>query len=62
MVLLLGFVTLLVAMTIWGRVQRDRRERRRILSVVDERPDFRQTSQDLFSGPFADPRIEPTRG
>ena len=62
MVLLLGFVVLLVAMTVWGRVQRDRRERKRILSVVDERPDFRQTSQDIFSGPFADPRIEPTRG
>lgn len=62
MILLLGFITLLVAMTVWGRVQRDRRERQRILSIVDERPDFRQTSQDLFSGPFADPRTEPTRG
>jgi hypothetical protein len=62
MVLVLGFLTLLMAMTAWGRVQRDRRERRRLMSLVDERPDFRQTSQDLFSGPFADPRIEPTRG
>ena len=62
LVLFLGFLTLLVTMTVWGRVQRDRRERRRLLSLVDERPDFHQTSQDRFSGPFADPRIEPTRG
>lgn len=62
LILFLGFLTLLVTMTVWGRVQRDRRERRRLLSLVDERPDFHQTSQDRFSGPFADPRIEPTRG
>lgn len=61
-ILMLGIVGLLMAMTVWGRVQRDRRERRRLMSLVDERPDFRQTSQDLFSGPFADLRIEPTRG
>jgi hypothetical protein len=61
-ILVLGFLTLLLAMTAWGRVQRDRRERRRLMSLVDERPDFRQTSQDLFYGPFADSRIEPTRG
>lgn len=58
-VLFLGFVALLLAMTVWGRVQRDRRHRRRVLHVVDERPDFRQTSQDMFSGPFADTQIEP---
>jgi hypothetical protein len=62
LILVLGFLTLLVAMTIWGRVQRDRRERQRMMSLVDERPDFRHTSHDLFSGPFADSRIEPTRG
>ena len=62
MVLLAGFVALLATMTVWGRVQRDRRERQRMLALVDERPDFRQTSQDVFSGPFADSRFEPTRG
>lgn len=62
LMLLLGFLALIGAMTVWGRVQRDRRERQRLMLLVDERPDFRQTSQDLFSGPFADPRIEPTRG
>lgn len=61
-ILLLGFIALLLAMTIWGRVQRDRRHRRRVLHVVDERPDFRHTSQDLYSGPFADSQIEPRRG
>lgn len=62
MVLLLGFLALLVSMTVWARVQRDRREQRRLMTLVDERPDFRQTSPEIFSGPFADPRIEPTRG
>lgn len=61
-VLLAGFLALLVTMTVWGRVQRDRRERQRLLMLVDERPDFRQTSQDMYSGPFADSRFEPTRG
>lgn len=61
-VLFLGFIALLLAMTVWGRVQRDRRHRRRVLHVVDERPDFRQTSQELYSGPFADSQIEPHRG
>jgi len=62
LVMVLGFLSLLAAMTVWGRVQRDRRERQRLKSLVDERPTFRQTSQDLFSDPFADSRIEPTRG
>ncbi len=61
-VLFLGFVALLLAMTVWGRVQRDRRHRRRVLHVVDERPDFRQTSRHMYSGPFADSQIEPHRG
>jgi hypothetical protein len=62
MVLLLGFLTLLATMTVWGRVLRDRRERLRLMALVDERPDFRHTPQDLYSGPFAEPRIEPTHG
>ena len=62
MLLLFGFVTLLATMTVWGRVQRDRREHQRLLRLVDERPDFRQTSQDMYSGPFAESRFEPTRG
>ena len=41
--LLGGFAALLVMMTIWGRVQRDRRERERLLQLVDEQPDFHQT-------------------
>jgi len=62
MVLIFGFVALLATMTVWGRVQRDRRERDRLKLLVDERPDFRQTSQDMYSGPFAESRYEPTRG
>lgn len=62
MLLLFGFVTLLATMTVWGRVQRDRREHQRLMRLVDERPDFRQTSQDVYSGPFAESRFEPTRG
>lgn len=62
MLLLFGFVTLLSTMTVWGRVQRDRREHQRLMRLVDERPDFRQTSQDMYSGPFAESRFEPTRG
>ncbi len=62
MLLLFGFVTLLATMTVWGRVQRDRREHQRLMRLVDERPDFRQTSQDVYSGPFAESRYEPTRG
>ena len=55
MVLLLGFVALLAAMTVWGRVQRDRRERKRLMLLVEERPDFRHNSQILFSEQFAAP-------
>ena len=62
MMLVFGFIALLVTMTVWGRVQRDRRERDRLKLLVDERPDFRQTSQDVYSGPFAESRYEPTRG
>ena len=62
MLLLFGFVALLGTMTVWGRVQRDRREHQRLMRLVDERPDFRQTSQDMYSGPFAESRFEPTRG
>lgn len=60
--LLAGFLVLIATMTVWGRVQRDRRERQRLRSLLDERPDFRQTSASLFPGPFSDPRIEPFRG
>lgn len=62
MLLLFGAVTLLATMTVWGRVQRDRREHQRLMRLVDERPDFRQTSQDMYSGPFAESRFEPNRG
>ncbi len=62
MMLLFGFVMLLATMTVWGRVQRDRREHQRLMRLVDEQPDFRQTSQDMYSGPFAESRYEPTHG
>lgn len=42
LVLMVGVLTLIVAMTVWGRVQRDRRRRERLLRLVQEQPDFRQ--------------------
>ena len=41
-VMLLGFLALIVMMMIWGRVQRDRRERRRLLELVETQQDFDQ--------------------
>ncbi len=41
--LMAGVVAVIVAMTVWGRVQRDRRQRERLLRLLDEQPDFRQT-------------------
>ncbi|MEY4185515.1 MAG: hypothetical protein RIT02_549 [Planctomycetota bacterium] len=43
LVLLTAALALLVAMTVWSRVQRDRRERQRVLRLVDEPATFRQT-------------------
>lgn len=37
-ILLAGFAALVVMMTIWGRVQRERRERRRLLDMVEQPP------------------------
>lgn len=42
LVLMIGVLTLIVAMTVWGRIQRDRRRRDRLLRLVQEKPDFRQ--------------------
>lgn len=42
-VLLFSGLLVLGAVTVWGRVQRDRRERKRLLQLVDELPDFAQT-------------------
>ena len=42
-VMLTAVLAVLVAMTVWSRVQRDRRERSRVLRLVDETADFRQT-------------------
>jgi hypothetical protein len=39
---MIGVLTLIVAMTVWGRIQRDRRRRDRLLRLVQEKPDFRQ--------------------
>lgn len=61
-VMLIGFLSLLVMMTIWGRVQRDRRERGRLLSLVDSGKDFDQTfsaaSTCLIPDYHADPHRE----
>lgn len=43
LVLLTAVLSVLVAMTVWSRVQRDRRERQRVLRLVDEPATFRQT-------------------
>jgi hypothetical protein len=43
LVLMAGVLAVIVAMTVWGRVQRDRRQRERLLRLVDEQPDFHQT-------------------
>ncbi|MFN9720810.1 MAG: hypothetical protein ACK58L_19115 [Planctomycetota bacterium] len=61
-ILVIGFFTLIAAMTLWGRVQRDRRERRRVLSLVDEKPFFRQTPEDQYSRTFAESGFESFRG
>ncbi|MFM7866220.1 MAG: hypothetical protein ACKPHU_18570, partial [Planctomycetaceae bacterium] len=42
LVLLTAVLAVLVAMTVWSRVQRDRRERQRVLRLVDEPATFRQ--------------------
>jgi hypothetical protein len=42
-VLGIAVLVLVIAMTIFGRVQRDRRRRERLMRLVEERPDFRQT-------------------
>jgi hypothetical protein len=41
--MLTAVLAVLVAMAVWSRVQRDRRERSRVLRLVDEPADFRQT-------------------
>jgi hypothetical protein len=46
-VLLCGFGAIVVMMTVWGRMQRDRRERQRLLDLVDEEPDFNQTARAI---------------
>lgn len=43
--LLAGFVSALVLMILWGRAQRDRRERRNLLNRITEKPEF-ETSLD----------------
>jgi hypothetical protein len=43
LVLLTAVLAVLVAMTVWSRVQKDRRERQRVLRLVDEPATFRQT-------------------
>ncbi len=61
-ILIIGFLVLMGAMTLWGRVQRDRRERKRLLSLVDEKPLFRQTPQEQYSRSFAESGFESFRG
>lgn len=61
-ILMVGFLLLLSAMTVWGKVQRDRREQKRLMSLVDEKPNFGQTPQELFPVSFTDSRFESSRG
>ncbi|MEY3172209.1 MAG: hypothetical protein RLZZ436_122 [Planctomycetota bacterium] len=42
-VLGLGVLAVVIAMAVFGRVQRDRRRRERLRKLVEESPDFRQT-------------------
>jgi hypothetical protein len=60
-VMLTGFLCILVMMTIWGRVQRDRRERRRLLSLVDAGSDFDQTFSASGAMSFPDYKADPFR-
>ena len=47
LVMLFSGLVLLGAITVWGRVQRDRRERKRLLRLVDDLPDFAHTSDSI---------------
>lgn len=47
LVMLFSGLVLLGAVTVWGRVQRDRRERKRLLRLVDELPDFAHTPDSI---------------
>ncbi len=50
-VMLFGFLSIVVMMAIWGRVQRDRRERERLLVLVDSRRDLHHNpAEDVLSG------------
>ncbi|MFN8708537.1 MAG: hypothetical protein ACK50J_17815 [Planctomyces sp.] len=60
-VMLIGFLCLLVMMTIWGRMQRDRRERRRLMQLVDSRTDFDQTFAAASALHFPDYDIQSAR-
>ena len=53
-VMLLGFLILVVMMMIWGRVQRDRLERRRMLELVEAQQDFDQHLIDPVLSRFRD--------
>ncbi|MBL8815654.1 MAG: hypothetical protein JNL58_06465 [Planctomyces sp.] len=53
-VMLFGFLMILIMMTVWGRVQRDRRERARILERVDSSRNFGETSVEVLTFPVYD--------
>lgn len=48
-VMLTGFLAIVVMMTIWGRMQRDRREQRRLMALVDGSREVRHTLFDEAS-------------
>lgn len=53
-IMLLGFLSVVVMMAIWGRVQRDRRERQRLLAVVDDAVRFDDTALDPILRKYAE--------
>jgi hypothetical protein len=52
--MLLGFLSIVVMMAIWGRVQRDRRERQRLLAVVDDAVRFDDTALEPILRKYAE--------
>jgi hypothetical protein len=53
---------LFAMMAVWGRVQRDRKQRNRLRSLLDERPDFRQTHSESCLTSLIESASEPIRG
>jgi hypothetical protein len=52
--LLVGFVATLFIMVLWGRAQRDRRDRRNLMNRIAERPEFETSLDGQYSPRLAD--------